>query len=119
MRLLPGHGQGAAADAASSSSSLRPAQPSGSGDVVCELELAPLGDTAAAAAPVAMCRVRYRLHEDGSLSAAYSLRAAAGLPPLPRVGATLVVPRDTERVEWLGRGPGPSYPDKKSSCVGG
>ena len=31
--------------------------------------------------------------------------------PLPRLGVRFAVPRELERVEWFGRGPGEAYPD--------
>lgn len=38
------------------------------------------------------------------------------LPDLPRLGVNLVLPRRFEHVEWYGRGPWDSYPDRKTSA---
>lgn len=49
------------------------------------------------------------------------LRACAdeALPPLPRAGLALRLPCDLEAVEWLGRGPWESYPDRRASAAVG
>ncbi|KAI0474913.1 beta-galactosidase [Xylariaceae sp. FL0804] len=53
--------------------------------------------------------------------AAAAAAAAAGTPiitppdHIPRVGLQLRLPATLDRVSWLGRGPGESYPDKASS----
>ena len=38
------------------------------------------------------------------------------LPPLPRVGILLELPREYEQLAWYGRGPWDNYPDRKVSC---
>jgi len=38
------------------------------------------------------------------------------LPPLYRLGLKMTVSGDLETLTWFGRGPGESYPDRKSSC---
>ena len=38
------------------------------------------------------------------------------LPPLPRVGIVMELPRDYEQLAWYGRGPWDNYPDRKQSC---
>ncbi|MFB6150641.1 MAG: glycoside hydrolase family 2 TIM barrel-domain containing protein [Haloarculaceae archaeon] len=38
------------------------------------------------------------------------------LPTLPRVGLTLALPGAFDRVEWYGRGPGPSYADTRAAA---
>ena len=37
------------------------------------------------------------------------------LPELPRLGMTMTLPGDYDRMEWYGRGPGESYPDRSES----
>jgi beta-galactosidase len=61
-------------------------------------------------------------------SCLYTLSAEAGilldntfaplgsLPPLYRLGLRMTVSGDLENMRWFGRGPGESYPDRKSSC---
>ena len=38
------------------------------------------------------------------------------LPPLPRLGIVIKLPRDYELLTWYGRGPWDNYPDRKYSC---
>ena len=38
------------------------------------------------------------------------------LPPLPRLGIVIELPRDYEQLTWYGRGPWDNYPDRKLSC---
>ena len=38
------------------------------------------------------------------------------LPPLPRVGIVIELPREYEELTWHGRGPWDNYPDRKQSC---
>ena len=38
------------------------------------------------------------------------------LPPLPRLGILIELPRDYEQLTWYGRGPWDNYPDRKESC---
>jgi beta-galactosidase len=39
------------------------------------------------------------------------------LPEIPRMGMTLVMPREFDQMEWLGRGPQESYRDRKSAAL--
>ena len=39
------------------------------------------------------------------------------LDDLPRVGVRFVLPADFEHLEWLGHGPGDSYPDRRTGPV--
>ena len=38
------------------------------------------------------------------------------LPPLPRLGIVIELPREYELLSWYGRGPWDNYPDRKQSC---
>ena len=38
------------------------------------------------------------------------------LPPLPRLGILIELPREYEQLMWYGRGPWDNYPDRKVSC---
>ena len=40
-----------------------------------------------------------------------------GLPPLPRLGIVIELPREYEQLSWYGRGPWDNYPDRKQSCT--
>ena len=51
---------------------------------------------------------------DGVITCESRLDAFGDLPPLPRVGLTLVMPAGFETLTWFGRGPGESYPDRKA-----
>ncbi len=59
----------------------------------------------------------YTISASGSLSISVRLRPAGGYPPkhVPRVGLDLRLPRRLDRVDWLGLGPGESYPDKRAA----
>ena len=41
------------------------------------------------------------------------------LPEMPRLGMTLTMPGDYDRMDWYGRGPGESYPDRLQSSLMG
>ena len=38
------------------------------------------------------------------------------LPPLPRIGIVIELPREYDQLAWYGRGPWDNYPDRKQSC---
>ena len=38
------------------------------------------------------------------------------LPPIPRLGILIELPREYEQLTWYGRGPWDNYPDRKESC---
>ena len=39
------------------------------------------------------------------------------LPPLPRLGIVIELPREYELLTWYGRGPWDNYPDRKAACT--
>ena len=51
---------------------------------------------------------------DGALKVDNVLKLAAGVVDLPRIGVELVLAPQLEQLEWLGRGPGENYPDRKA-----
>ena len=59
-----------------------------------------------------------RIFADGVTDIAFDLRPYGTLGPevLPRVGVYFALPLDYTRCEWLGRGPGDSYADRKASA---
>ncbi len=42
--------------------------------------------------------------------------AAKDLPEIPRMGMTLIMPREFDQITWLGRGPQESYQDRKTGA---
>lgn len=47
---------------------------------------------------------------------AFTFTIPDSLPPLPRLGIVIELPRDYEQLTWYGRGPWDNYPDRKFSC---
>ncbi|KAH8597466.1 hypothetical protein B0O99DRAFT_650853 [Bisporella sp. PMI_857] len=64
---------------------------------------------------------KYTFRGDGSLNIHCSGNPAGENLPLtlPRIGFTLGLPQQFDKVEWFGRGPGESYKDKKLSQLYG
>ncbi|MFD0552637.1 glycoside hydrolase family 2 TIM barrel-domain containing protein [Streptomyces rectiviolaceus] len=61
----------------------------------------------------------FTVRGDGEVRVRHTLKAAAGLPDLPVVGALLTAPAGFERIDWYGRGPHENYQDRKSSAFVG
>ncbi|MEU6995260.1 glycoside hydrolase family 2 TIM barrel-domain containing protein [Streptomyces sp. NPDC046465] len=61
----------------------------------------------------------FTVRGDGEVRVRHTLKAAAGLPDLPLVGALLTVPAGFERLDWYGRGPHENYQDRKSGAFVG
>lgn len=51
---------------------------------------------------------------DGWVKMDQHFHVAQELPDLPRLGIRLRLPADIDQVEWLGLGPGESYPDRRA-----
>ncbi|WIB65260.1 glycoside hydrolase family 2 TIM barrel-domain containing protein [Curtobacterium sp. MCBD17_040] len=68
-------------------------------------------------AGIAAARVRYRWQADGdALALAVETEFEGKWPAeLPRVGVTMALPADLDRVDWFGAGPHESYPDTSQS----
>ena len=47
---------------------------------------------------------------------AFTFYIPDSLPPLPRLGILIELPREYEQLTWYGRGPWDNYPDRKVSC---
>ena len=47
---------------------------------------------------------------------AFKFEIPDSLPPLPRLGILIELPREFEQLTWYGRGPWDNYPDRKVSC---
>lgn len=56
---------------------------------------------------------RYSCYQDGTLKISVDVEAAAGLPPLARVGLEWSLAKVTDSFSWWGRGPHENYPDRK------
>ncbi|KIL87377.1 beta-galactosidase [Fusarium avenaceum] len=63
------------------------------------------------------CEITYTVHLTGALSVDVTRLTPTGSFPehVPRIGLNIYGSKTLERVKWLGRGPGESYPDKKES----
>ena len=58
---------------------------------------------------------RYRVDPDGTISLRHYLNPQGNMPEwLPRIGVTMALDGAYGNVEWYGRGPQSSYPDRKS-----
>ncbi len=68
---------------------------------------------AASREPALRVNAEYLLYGDGSLRFQFRFQPRADLPHLPRLGVTLTLEGDLDRVKWYGRGPWEAYPDKK------
>ena len=58
-------------------------------------------------------RYVYTIYGSGDVELAHSVELREGLPPLPRIGVTWVLPGEYESFAWYGRGPHESYADRK------
>jgi beta-galactosidase len=58
----------------------------------------------------------HRFRADGQMIVTVKVFIAGGLPPLPRVGALLLLQNSPEEVRWFGRGPHENYPDRLASA---
>ena len=59
-------------------------------------------------------RHRYTLSPTGVLRVEHTFDVDAALPDLPRLGVIFTLPEPFEQLAWYGRGPGESYPDRKT-----
>jgi beta-galactosidase len=58
----------------------------------------------------------FSLNSEGSMSIAYTFEMLSDtLPPIPRLGLAMILPKTFETMEWYGRGPHETYSDRKSS----
>ncbi|KAF5024445.1 hypothetical protein F66182_3531 [Fusarium sp. NRRL 66182] len=63
------------------------------------------------------CEIEYTVHLTGALGVNVTRLSPTGSFPehVPRIGLNLYSSKTLEHVNWLGLGPGESYPDKKTS----
>jgi hypothetical protein len=64
---------------------------------------------------IADCRTHYRIYGTGDVLIDHELELREELPPLPRVGLRLQLPRPYDRLTWYGRGPHETYADRQES----
>lgn len=61
----------------------------------------------------------YKIYGSGDVIVTGSFKPAkADLPPMPRIGMEMELPKGFERVTWLGPGPQETYCDRKDAPVG-
>ena len=63
--------------------------------------------------------VRYTVYGNGMISMVQDITCFGALPPLPRLGVSLIVPAGFETFTWFGRGPEESYEDRKAGVAVG
>jgi beta-galactosidase len=61
-------------------------------------------------------RVSYTVLSDGRILVDNHIEPKGDVPPLPKLGLQMRVSGELEQFAWLGRGPGESYPDRKTSA---
>lgn len=59
----------------------------------------------------------YHIYPSGEMVVNMSARALRQLPPLPKIGLQVLIPREFEFVRYYGRGPHENYPDIKESAM--
>jgi len=60
----------------------------------------------------------YRVHTTGRIELAYHYQAHEKLPLLLRVGTVWELPLQFQHIQWYGRGPDSTYPDRKFEPIG-
>ena len=63
------------------------------------------------------CSYRITVYGSGEVSIDMSINPDENLPPLPRIGLQLIVPKDYSFVSWYGRGPHENYQDRKEGAM--
>jgi beta-galactosidase len=65
----------------------------------------------------AQTRWTYSIANDGNFTLKVEVHLSEALPPLPRIGLSLGLPKNTvSNVKWLGLGPFENYPDRKAAA---
>ncbi|WP_462318513.1 beta-galactosidase, LacZ type [Marinilabilia sp.] len=60
--------------------------------------------------------VTYRIKGNGHVRVTHHFKMEDELPEIPRMGMTLLMPREFDQMKWYGRGPQESYQDRKSAA---
>jgi beta-galactosidase len=67
--------------------------------------------------PIGSSIVKYEINGDGSVVVTHHFKKAeAELPEIPRMGMTLIMPREFDQMKWLGRGSQETYQDRKTAA---
>ena len=56
---------------------------------------------------------KYSVFPDGTILVENSLEISDKFTTFPRIGMQMVLPKEFDQLQWYGRGPGESYPDRK------
>ena len=54
----------------------------------------------------------YMVYGSGDISIDHKISLKGNLPPLPKIGVSLTVSGELENIDWYGRGPQETYPDR-------
>jgi beta-galactosidase len=66
---------------------------------------------------IGQSEVLYEIYGNGEISVTHHfVKEDEGLPEIPRMGMTLIMPREFDQMKWFGRGPHESYQDRKTSA---
>lgn len=57
----------------------------------------------------------FSVYPDGTIDFCATYHQEGQLPPLPCIGNTIVMSPDLKNINWYGRGPSDSYPDRKAA----
>lgn len=67
--------------------------------------------------PIGTYRSEYNINGNGEIHVSNNFNMEEGeLPEIMRMGMNVVMPREFDQMEWLGRGPQESYADRKTSA---
>jgi beta-galactosidase len=66
----------------------------------------------------ASVNLAYTVDPDGVLTVDFTYVADKDLPIIPRVGTEWILPMSIDQIRWYGRGPDPTYSDRKWERVG-
>lgn len=69
--------------------------------------------------PVFEAVTTYQVNKNGFISVNLKAKALRDLPPLPKIGLQMILPKDFEFVKWYGKGPHENYPDICESATVG
>ncbi len=70
--------------------------------------------------PTGTSEVEYNINGAGEVQVTSRFaKAVEGMPEIPRMGMTLIMPREFDQMTWYGRGPHESYQDRKTAAFVG
>ncbi len=66
---------------------------------------------------IGISQVTYSIYGSGEINVNHQFKKYnPGLPEIPRMGMTLIMPREFDQMSWYGRGPYETYQDRKTSA---